>query len=161
MSVVPLFSGARIIRPVNLACLLCVATSLTAASPSSGQPSARSIKVSDLIGCWDREPTEEQARQDEEDGFADTFELCFDVAGGVEAFNLGGGTEYGIEGYSDVFTYRLGDRLSFFSDGQEDSSCLAGLTDDFLELSECRGSYFQDNTFRKVSRENATSTQFD
>ena len=69
----------------------------------------------------------------------------------VETFSLGGDTQYGVEGWGDVFTYKLADRLIFFSEGEEDSSCLVRLSDNVLELHACRGSYFDDGIFRKVT----------
>jgi hypothetical protein len=162
LNVFSLDVGVKIVRRAGLVAPLFFAPSLIARMPSLGQSSANLIKATELIGCWGLEPSEEQTRKDEEDGFIDTSELCFDVRGGVEVFNVNGSTEYGIEGYSDVFNYVVGERLSFLSDGQEDSSCRVNVTTDLLELRECSGSYFRgDNIYRKVSPDDSTSSLFD
>jgi len=157
-----LFVDVNLMRRAALVCLPLCSLSLAVPTPSSGQSSAQWIQAAELIGCWTREPTEEQARQDKEDGFTDTSELCLGARGGVEVFNLNGSTEYGIEGYSDLFDYSMGERLSFLSEGREDGSCLVSVTADLLELRECNGSYFRGNyIYRKVSTDDSASSLFD
>jgi hypothetical protein len=110
------------------------------ALPSPGQGFA-SVKVKDVLGCWDLE-----LEKGPSDGVVDYAALCFKADGVMLTLVGGGDAQSGVEGFDAAGTYGLtGHVVTFRKDGiisegwpfGSKTSCDVLVSGNELRLSEC------------------------